>query len=191
MPLAVAYLVATMAMSGVTIQREPDGPREILSRLEHLRVAGAAPKAVLISTTGEESYSAISFYEDRPPEPTGSTWIIRLEFNADDGSKVVTVRGEDCPAIFDTVLAIERLSLPPIDMRSAGSGSPVGYRPSPPALGPSHTSYALWGRGWATDGSPFEATFSSLGAGPLAEVFMAAEDTLRACGADTRSPQLS
>lgn len=159
------------------IAHPPVAPSQLFAEFRQIKVDGVPPSAVVMVSSGA-SISTLSFHEKR--ENGRVVWLVRRMGYPESGQAQIA-SSDICPQLYGQLLSLERLPVSQMQIRGAQSSAPDGFVPEPPNLGPLHTSYLLWSRGWTSGQEPVEMTFSHLGSGPLAGWFSDAEAELQPC----------
>ncbi|WP_439472480.1 hypothetical protein [Brevundimonas sp.] len=137
---------------------------------------GGPPAAAVVEILrGEhDARTVLTIYAERASDQT--RWRAVL---TESNGAVREANGPTCPALADAVDRLERVSLPPVEIRPVQPAE--GQRPSPPNLGYLHQSYRLTLRAVSTDGAPVELSLAHGGAGPVRDWFEHVEPTLDPC----------
>lgn len=149
-----------------------------IGQLSGLRIENRPPDAVILKDQEQYGIVAFSFYK-YGPAPSGRSWAwrVRREIRTGDESpKIAWTSQDSCTGVADSLIAIERISFPRVELRSAvPSGS------QPPSMGPLHVTHRIWARAWDAENSPLEVTLSSLGSGVPQRIFERVDEALHDC----------
>jgi len=174
MPVATGLTLLTLVAQ---IAYPSLAPSQLFAEFRQIRIDGVPPSAVVMVSSGT-SVSTLSFHEKR--ESGRVVWLVRRVDSPQSGRAQIA-SSDTCPQLYSQVLSLERLPVSQKEIRGAQSSAPDGFVPEPPSLGPLHTSYLLWSRGWTSGQEPVEMSLSHLGSGPLAGWFSDAEVELQRC----------
>ena len=153
-----------------------------LKRLSNLRIENTSPEAVVLKDMEHRGSVAFSFYKTL----SGGSWYwrVRREVRAPDHDpRISWASQQSCAGIADSLVVIERVAMPRVELRSA---EPAG--PQPPAMGPLHLTHHMWARAWDAGNSPVEITLTSLGSGSPQRLFDHLEQALRTCWDGPEAP---
>lgn len=153
-----------------------------LERLSNLRIENTSPEAVVLKDMEYRGSVAFSFYKTQ----SGGSWswrVRREDRSSDPDPGISWASQQSCAGISDALVAIERVTMPRVEMRSA---EPAGSQP--PAMGPLHLTHHLWARAWDAGNSPVEVTLTSLGSGIPQRLFDHLEQALRTCWDEPEAP---
>lgn len=169
--LAVALQAAASNASSVALE---------LDALKADRQSGLQPSAIVLASR-EGTMNALTIYEMPAQRDESPVWIIRRTESTGELASADIASSRSCPQIYQLILALERLPVPHPEIRGARAAAPAGFSPPPPDMGPLHTHYGFWSRGWTSDSQPIEVSLVHLGAGPLTRWMTEAEAVLRDC----------
>jgi hypothetical protein len=174
MPIGLGTLLFAISLQS----SGPASPSNVgeIEALKGIRHEGFGPAAIVVAHKGA-SVEALAIYEtSRGPE--APDWIVR---RTRAGNEPEIASSRSCPQIYRLVLTLERLPIPSPEIRGPAADAPTGYSPPPPNLGPLHTRYEFWSRGWTPAHEPVELSLVHLGSGPVSTWMAEAETLLRDC----------
>ncbi len=140
-----------------------------------VRVDGRSARAVVVAESGGTT-NTYTIVEDRRRD--GTHWLI--ERRGLDGRTDKADAG-GCPAVYGLALRLERMPWPRAEIRSPAATAPDLFIPPPLNLGPTHSRFAFWARGWVENDIPAEMTLTHAGEGPIADWVRTAEEELVDC----------
>lgn len=156
-------------------------PVDWLQQLKAEPFEQSRPKAVIIQTREFAASTAISLYEARSADGTGtasSVWHARREIRTGDERAISWTSTASCAPLFSVVVALERLALPHVELRQL----PVDQFPTPaPVMGALHQTHLVWVTAWDSGNAPAQLTLESLGSGAPKQIYDLANAQLAAC----------
>lgn len=174
MPIGLAtFLFAISLQSSGPVSPSTIGEIDALKEIRH---GGLAPAAIVVAQKGATA-EALAIYETRR-RGEAPDWVVR---RTRGGAEPEIASSLSCPQIYQLVLALERLPIPSPEIRGPAADAPAEFSPPPPNLGPLHTRYGFWSRGWTSAHEPVELSLVHLGSGPLSGWMAEAETLLRDC----------
>lgn len=177
MPASMSLFFAVALQSATSNVSSVAGELDVL---KGTRYDGLQPSAIVLAHRGG-ALNALAIYE-MPVQPDETpVWVIRRSDSAEEAVAAEIVSSRSCPQIYQLVLALERLPVPHPEIRGARAASPAGFSPAPPDMGPLHTRYGFWSRGWTSGSEPVELSVVHLGSGPLVKWMTEAEALLQSC----------
>jgi len=176
--MSLALTVGLLALMSHTAHQTAT-PGRALDELRQLRFEGLQPRAAVMAN--EDSKTSIWAFYENSPDGGPALWIARRETSSAGELRTEIARSDICPQIYAQALALERLPIPGPEVRGPRSASPPEFVTQPPNLGPLHTSYTLWAKGWTSGLEPVELTVFHLGSGPIADWTAKAEADLDLC----------
>lgn len=156
-------------------------PVDWLQQLQAEPFEQSRPKAVIIQNREFAASTAISLYETRSTDGTGtasSVWHARREVRTGDERAISWTSTASCAPLFSVVVALERLALPHVELRQP----PVDQFPTPaPVMGALHQTHLVWVTAWDSGNAPVQLTLESLGSGPPKQIYDLVDAQLSAC----------
>jgi hypothetical protein len=156
-------------------------PVDWLQQLKAEPFEQSRPKAVIIQTREFAASTAISLYETRSTNETGtrqSVWHARREVRTGDERTIAWTSTASCAPLFSVVVALERLALPHVELRQP----PVDQFPTPaPVMGALHQTHLVWVTAWDSGNAPVQLTLESPGSGPPKQIYDLIDAQLSDC----------
>ncbi|WP_417233070.1 hypothetical protein [Brevundimonas sp.] len=156
-------------------------PVDWLQQLQAEPFERSMPKAVIIQTREFAASTAISLYETRSADGTGtesSIWHARREVRTGDDRVIAWTSTVSCAPLFSVIVALERLALPHVELRQPRADQ----FPTPrPVMGALHQSHLVWVTAWDSGNAPVQLTLESLGSGPPKQIYDLVDAQLSAC----------
>ena len=178
MPAGLSSVLLAMAVQAAPSPSSVAGDLEALKAIRH---SGLQPSAIVLAHRGG-TMNALAIYEMPVQQDETPVWVMRRTYSTEASASAEIVSSRSCPQIYQLVLALERLPVPRPEIRGARATAPTGFSPAPPAMGPLHTHYGYWSRGWTSNSEPVELSLMHLGSGPLTPWMTEAEALLQDCG---------
>lgn len=178
MPASMSSLLFAVALQ--TAASNASSVAGELDALKATRHNGLQPSAIVLARRGA-AMNSLAIYEMPLQRDDAPVWVIRRADTTGEAVSAEIASSRSCPQIYQLVLALERLPVPRPEIRGARAAAPAGFSPAPPDIGPLHTHYGFWSRGWTSSSEPVELSLVHLGSGPLMHWMTEAEALLQNC----------
>lgn len=179
--MSVVAAWISVALSSSAAGQEGLPKIDALSPLRVFAHHGRTPEAVVQHTTGSRGdvVRTVAIFRDRDGgRLTPLVWIIRDSTTNGEGR---TARSDNCSAVYDAVVRMDRFPAPQIQVRPSVDAAPIEYQGPPPNIGPTHSSYVLVTSGVTTNNEPVSYMISHLGSGPIEDWLTEADRSLTSC----------